>query len=280
MKSEESKSLHPSSLVSQQDPSHIKQEVDHDAQSSAALSNKNNNAQHHGNEDEANDEINSMPFDELQQLYHTLQDRFKTVSTELATTYEEEQNQRKTLAYYQRRNQAILNILEHLEDNNTINNNMPIDDTASAVAQRIKRIVDKVPRLARLLSPLTHQHHNLSSSSTTSSSSSNIPISSNTLLNAYLMEHIPDLIDDDLSSIEINPQSIESWCRRNYNNSNRNHNSSNTSLVSGTTAKPITIQMLNRLNEYNGVEFDLGIDGKLIVTPQAASSSSKKRRRK
>ncbi|CCG23045.1 hypothetical protein CORT_0D01970 [Candida orthopsilosis Co 90-125] len=221
----------------------IKQEVGHSTESTTP--------------NQPDDEIDSMPFDELQQLYHTLQDRFKAVSTELSKTYEEEQNQRKTLSYYQRRNQAILNILEYLEDATTANGNASDSfDTA-----RVKQIVEKVPRLAKKLSPLIQD-----------ASPSNTPISSSLLLNAYLMDHIPDLIDDDLASIEINPQSIESWCRR-------NQATISTNLVPGGI-KPVTIEMLKRLNEYNGVEFDLGVDGKLIVTPQATSSSSKKRRRR
>lgn len=213
------------------------------------------------------DDIDTMPFDELQQLYHTLQDRFKTVSSELSKTYEEEQNQRKTLSYYQRRNQAILNVLECFENTSTLtttNNNTTSTPLDTFDADRIRRIVAKVPRLAKTLSPLMQQHQQQEASP------SNIPISSNLLLNAYLIENVPDLIDDDLTSIEINPQSIESWCRR-------NQHTIGTSLVTGAS-KPVTIKMLKRLNEYSGVEFDLGVDGKLVVTPQAASSSSKKRR--
>lgn len=210
---------------------------------------------------DADDEIDTMPFEELQQLYQDLQNQFKTASLQLSKAFEEERNQRKTLSYYERRNQAILNILECIEENSNNSTSNSHETTDPFDTERIRRIVEKAPRLAKTLSPLT-----------THRQFSNVPISSNLYLIAYLMDHIPDLIDDDLTSIEINPQSIESWCRRNRHSIAAN-------LVSGAS-KPITIEMLKRLNEYNGVEFDLGIDGKLIVTPQAASSSSKKRRRK
>ncbi|KAI5949723.1 hypothetical protein KGF57_004546 [Candida theae] len=206
------------------------------------------------------DEIDSMPFEELQQLYHTLQEQFKVASSQLSSTFENEQSQRKTLSYFERRNQAILNILEHLEDNSTTNDNFTSPNLFDT--ERINRIVEKVPRLAKTLSPLT-QHPQLFA---------NVAIPCNLLLNAYLIENIPDIINDDLTSIEINPQSIEAWCRR-------NRQSVTTNLVPGAS-KPVTLEMLKRLNVYNGVEFDLGIDGKMIVTPQAASSSSKKRKRK
>ncbi|KAI3405962.1 hypothetical protein KGF56_001181 [Candida oxycetoniae] len=198
------------------------------------------------------DEIDDKSFEEIQELYIQLQDLFKKKSLELEKTFEEEKAQRMTLAYYLRRNQALLNILLTQADEQ--------DHYISTKDQnqRINKIVQTVPRLSNKLKPL------LSESIDTSS------LNPNYLINLYLSEKIPELINDDLIQLELNPQGTDAWCRRNYPNLINAHN------------KPITIDQLNQLNheQYTGVEFDLGIDGKLVLSPMATSSTSKKRRRK
>ncbi|KAI5954496.1 hypothetical protein KGF54_002271 [Candida jiufengensis] len=196
-------------------------------------------------------EIDSKSLDEITILYSQLQEKFKTVATSLNTTFENEKNQRKTLAYYQRRNQAILDILEKFEDEIPQETNGNIDSNEIEI-DRLNQIISKVPRLKNTLSKITTKEEKLDS---------------NTLLNLYLIEKIPDLINDEFISFEINPQSADVWCNQ------------NTPFINGDF-KPMTLKSLENFNEYNGTKFDLGVDGKLIVTPQAASSSTKKRRRR
>ncbi|KAI5962229.1 uncharacterized protein KGF55_003305 [Candida pseudojiufengensis] len=200
-------------------------------------------------------EIDSKSLDEIQILYNQLQEKFKIVFTESNRLFENERNQRKTLAYYQRRNQAILDILEKFEEEEENEENGTKDDDTSKEIEnnRIKQIISKVPRLKNTLSKLID--------------SDQFKPDSNTLLNLYLIEKIPDLVNDEFISLEINPQSADLWCNK------------NTPFINGDY-KPITLETLNNFNEYSGTKFDLGVDGKLIITPQAASSSSKKRRRK
>lgn len=191
----------------------------------------------------------TAPPKDYPKIYEKLQDRFKKAYIKSQQLFEIERNQRQTLSYYHRRNQAILSLLAELE---------PIDaQTTNVIApDRIRKIGEVAPRLKPILDPLVKLNSNKDDQ----------PISKNHYLNLYLVEKIPDLINDDMISLEINPQEVESWCRRHYPN-----------LVA-SKYKPFLIQSTGINSEYTGSDYPLLIDGNSKM-PASGSGSSKKKRK-
>ncbi|EDK45144.1 hypothetical protein LELG_03323 [Lodderomyces elongisporus NRRL YB-4239] len=212
--------------------------------------------------------VNSKTLEELQDLFSLLQEQFKASSAKLEKTRKQEQYQRTTMAYYQRRNDALLNILDEsgLESQTHLDTDykIPNDDEK----RRIDLIIERVPRIAKTLKPLAQDLGEKGNKMTGSFTSKTI--NSNHFINMYLLETIPDLADDDLMQLEVNPQEADSWCRRNLPN-----------LVNAQNV-PITLDQILQMNQgqYAGVDFDLGIDGKLVLSPMAANTTGRKRRRR
>lgn len=127
---------------------------------------------------------------DLEQEFKNLLERFKAGYEISQKLFLEEQDQRQTLAYYQRRNNALLEMLSKFESQS----NLPtsIDDT------RINKIIEQSSRLSKILTPLINFNHETK-------------IDRLHYVDVFINETIPEQINDDLSGIEINPQSLESW---------------------------------------------------------------------
>lgn len=132
-------------------------------------------------------------------LFEQYQERFNRAFAISQKLFITERAQRQTLKFYQRRNNALLDILTRVEDT-------PSEEFGAADATRIANLIDLNPKLKDSLEPLLH----LDDASATVKAS--YPVS------MLLHELIPELISDDLDIIETNPQESESWVRRNIPN--------------------------------------------------------------
>lgn len=122
--------------------------------------------------------------------YARLHNKFKVLYQVSHKVFIEEQQQRQTLAFLKRRNNALLDLLHK------------VDDTpATTDDDKIQRIIDRTPKLAKLLTPLL-------------SLNENTIIDKSHFINCFIDEAVPDLLNDDISPLEINPQDFESWINR------------------------------------------------------------------
>ncbi|RLV95409.1 hypothetical protein JA1_000933 [Spathaspora sp. JA1] len=196
---------------------------------------------------EAAEEVeDNQPAKDYAKIYVKYLDRYNKAYATSVNLCTKEKNQRIALSYYIRRNNALLSILNELEPT--------APETSVTTSDRIKKIIETAPRLSKVLNPLIDD-----GDATTT-------IKQNHLLNCILVEQIPDLINDDLINSEVNPQDMESWCRRHYPN-----------LVS-SKYKPLNVQNSGVVNEYTGIDFPL-IDHEGNIDRQATNGVTKKKRR-
>lgn len=129
----------------------------------------------------------------------------------------------ETLAYYHRLNHSLLRLL----DEYAVAPLLP--DPA-----RIQAIVSRAPRLADCLLPALQllSHHNP-------------PVSSSHLLNLITAESVPDLVADDLSSVSVDPLSLEAWVEKRCPH-----------LIPGDFA-PLTVPTAGVVPEYSGTEWNV-----------------------
>jgi hypothetical protein len=97
------------------------------------------------------------------------------------------------LAFFQRRNNALLELICKVEPQPPLQVSV---DTA-----RIEQIMEKSNRLLNVLTLLVDF-------------SPETEIDKLHYVNLYLNELVPDLLNDDISSLEINPQQVDSWVQR------------------------------------------------------------------
>ncbi|ABN67875.2 predicted protein, partial [Scheffersomyces stipitis CBS 6054] len=148
----------------------------------------------------------SKDYHKIYEKYH---DKFKKVYAQSIRLFESEKSQRQTLAYYQRKNQALLRVLEEFE---TANGYKEEPDSVEQIfaggdRSRLEKIVQQAPHLASSLGPIFQLI-----------AENSISVQKRHYINLYINETVPDLINDDLISIETNPQDPESWTRRHYPN--------------------------------------------------------------
>lgn len=129
----------------------------------------------------------------LEDEYKRLQQQFKVGYEISQKLFLEEQDQRQAMAFYQRRNNAMLEVLSKVDTQP--NSLISIDKS------RISKIIEQSPRLSKTLTPLLEF-------------TNESKLDKLHYVNLFINESLPELINDDLSSIEINPQNIESWIRR------------------------------------------------------------------
>lgn len=161
-------------------------------------------------------------LDDYTKLFQNYQDKFNKVHATSIELFDAEADQRQTLYYYQRRNNAILKLLQNQEAEKLDNPELDL--------QRIQNLIAQLPRVGRNLTQVT----------SILSGVADVPIDRSHLLNLYVNESIPELLNDDLSSIEVNPQDINSWTRRNY-----------PSLVE-STFRPVYVPSEGLMSGYHG----------------------------
>lgn len=136
-------------------------------------------------------------------IYEGLQEQFNKAYSLSQTLFVTEKTQRQALNYYKRRKNALTDFLADLEASDD-----DIDMPLQINPQRIANLIALKPDLEPTLRPLLH-----------------IAAGTDPLLIALkptygvdltTEELIPDLPNDDLDSVENNPQDTEMWTRRNY----------------------------------------------------------------
>lgn len=161
-----------------------------------------------GSNDSSNKDISLIPqevddtdygkvYEELQLHFHEVY----TVSQRLAVT---EKAQRQTLYSYRRKIDALLDYMAELEGRDE----EPIEQPLDLDSRRIEEILQKKPELKLTLEPLLQIAQN--------ELPANIKFKKSYNANLAVDELIPDIRQDELDTVEVNPQETEMWVRRNY----------------------------------------------------------------
>lgn len=187
-----------------------------------------------------NDDAIINEAEDLSSVYELYKRRFQNAYTKSIQLFEHEQAQRQTLYYYQRRNNAILGILDAYEESSG-NQKTQVQDPVSEIA-KIDQILARSPVLAPELSKVK------ALLSQSESDISGLLLRKRHLLDLYINESVPELINDDVASHENNPQSIHSWAKRNYPD-----------LIS-VNFKPINFTTEGLAKEYIGNDLKIAFD--------------------
>lgn len=144
--------------------------------------------------DAAFEELNAEDQDYNKLMEH-YQDKFYKAYTKSQALWKAEKVQRQALYAYQRKVNAILDLLSSYEEDNAVCEN----------AARIENLCASLenPTVRRMLRSLRDLR-------------STAEISNLHRLNLYLTESIPDVVGDEVDHLEVNPQDAEAWVRRSY----------------------------------------------------------------
>lgn len=155
-------------------------------------------------QDEEEEDIDDDSEDkDYSMIYEKFQKRFNRVYETSHSLFEQEKSQRQSLTYFQQRNNALLKLIEEFDHAGPRRN--VVEPLSIETATRVSMLIQRVTRLQQKLAPLLRLV-----------GGSEFEVDKQHLINLYINEKIPEEINDDISSIERNPQDIVSWCRRNY----------------------------------------------------------------
>lgn len=161
-----------------------------------------------GNNDSSNKDISLIPQEiddtDYGKVYEELQLHFHEVyslSHKLAVT---EKAQRQTLYNYRRKIDALLDYMAEFEDRDED----PLDGPLAVDNKKIEDIISRRPELKNTLSPLLQISQD--------DSPADIKLKKSYNVNLTVDELIPDIPQDELDAVEVNPQETEMWVRRNY----------------------------------------------------------------
>lgn len=146
----------------------------------------------------------SEPEVDYSKIYESLQERFNKVYSVSQKLFVTEKTQRQTMYHYKRRNDALLDLLNDLDNNDAEDLDVPADLSA----QRLSNIVSSRPELGNLLDPLLRMSRGDDAKTIKVKDSCNVDLA--------VSESIPDIVNDELDTVEVNPQDTEMWTRRNY----------------------------------------------------------------
>ncbi|KAM3126626.1 hypothetical protein CJJ07_002276 [Candidozyma auris] len=137
-------------------------------------------------------------------LYEDLQSRFNevyAVSHKLAIT---ERAQRQTLYHYRRKIDALLDYMAELKDyeEESLDTPLKLDTT------KIENVIKRKPELSETLKPLLQMSNE--------DDPKDIKFKRSYNVNLTVDESIPEIQQDELDAVEVNPQETEMWVRRNY----------------------------------------------------------------
>lgn len=130
-------------------------------------------------------------------IFEKYQDRFNRAYAISKKLFITEKSQRQTLNYYHRRNNTLLDLLDKFEEDD--NGHDPFEINVARVAN----IIDLNPQLGQSLTPLLNFNDNQT-------------VKKSYKVNLLVGENVPELVNDDLDTIEQNPQDTDPWVRRNY----------------------------------------------------------------
>lgn len=136
-------------------------------------------------------------------IYEGLQERFNKVYSISQKLFVTEKTQRQTMYYYKRRNDALLDLLSEMEEESET------DDLPMTIdGDRISQIISDNPDLTEILTPILEMASGQDPATIKMKESYNVDLA--------VVEAIPDIVNDELDTVEVNPQDTEMWTRRNY----------------------------------------------------------------
>lgn len=147
----------------------------------------------------------TSPNKDYAKLFEKYQERFYKVYSVSQKLFQNEVSQRETLSFYQRRNNALIDLLDKFESGKQETTASP-EILSNTDISRIENLISMNPKLQSILSPLLAIDDLLQQLKHTHK------------INLLINEAIPELINDDTSNFELNPQDIEPWVRRHYPN--------------------------------------------------------------
>ncbi|GEQ70736.1 hypothetical protein JCM33374_g4415 [Metschnikowia sp. JCM 33374] len=142
-------------------------------------------------------------FVDYNQIYEELQQRFNQSYAISQKLFIAEKTQRQTLYHYKRRLNALLDVLQDIEGDST-----DIDEPLAIDTTRLSSIVAWRPELAQDLNPVLQM--------ASDDLPSQIPLKRSYGVNLAVDEMIPEIPNDELDSIELNPHDTDMWTRRNF----------------------------------------------------------------
>lgn len=137
-------------------------------------------------------------------IYDDLQDKFNKVYSISQKLYITEKTQRQTMYHLKRRNDAILDLLTELKASETEVSEEPVD----LDSDRLSAIMESKPELAQVLDPLLRMSKG--------EDAKNIQLKDSYNVDLAVTESVPEIVNDELDTVEVNPQDTEMWTRRNY----------------------------------------------------------------
>lgn len=135
-------------------------------------------------------------------VYADLQEKYHLAYSRSQKLFVTEKAQRKTLYHYKRRINAILDLLADSE-----NETLP---DPGIDADRISAVIQKEPALEK--------HLSLVLKIAAGEDEKTIPLKPSSLIDLAVNEMIPELTNDELDTVEMNPQDTDMWTRRNFSN--------------------------------------------------------------
>lgn len=155
------------------------------------------------NDEEGSQESQNVIKDnkDYSKIFEKYQERFRKVYAISQKLFMTERAQRQTFNHYQRRNNALMDLLNEVEQPNNDQDILSDGDKL-----RLENLSELNPRLKNTLAPLL----------AIEDPTKNIKIKNSYKVNMLLHEGVPELISDDLDLVENNPQDSDFWIRRNY----------------------------------------------------------------
>lgn len=160
----------------------------------------------------------NVKFKNLYEKYHEM---FKKVYSHSQNLFSLERAQKQTMRFYQRRNNAFLDVLDQFEgffNNKIIKENLTTNKIVFNNIESLKKIVKLSPQTNETLESLIEYYSTDSGTKTDNIEKNYYFLQKKYLIDLFVNESIPDLVSDDLTMIESNPQDTKHWCRRSFPN--------------------------------------------------------------
>lgn len=139
---------------------------------------------------DTNPVTNSLGDVDYYQTYKKLQKRFELADKVATTLFDTENSSRQTLAFLKRRNDALLEFLAGVEPKQEIE----MDQA------RLEALVAQCPRVGECIEPIGDMD------------TEGAQVHKKHFESMYLDEQVSDLVNDDVTPLEISPLLAEWWC--------------------------------------------------------------------
>ncbi|KAM9895287.1 hypothetical protein OXX79_008178 [Metschnikowia pulcherrima] len=207
MSTGDTKNNHPEAVTAHEDSSQSMppEQADNEASKNAESGDNEEKESSDVEDDNSSDPKTVDGFTDYNQIYESLQARFNKSYALSQKLFVTEKTQRQTLYHYKRRVNALLDVLRDIEGESAAN----IDEPLQIDHDRLASLVTWRPELKECLQPALDI-------SDGSMMPSQIPLKRSYGANLAVDEMIPELPNDELDTIELNPQDTDMWIRRHF----------------------------------------------------------------